>query len=82
MSLGIYITLLIAFSLMIIGLIVSNLTFALVVKTQERKYKSASNIGWFTASLSVVIIFINCCILALGGSSTLDFCKLLDTTSN
>jgi len=72
------ITLLVLFSLFLLVTIATNVIFSLVVFKQDRRLKYFSNIGWISQSVLIFLIMAVCCLLATGGSTSTDLCKILD----
>lgn len=71
-----FIILLVAFILMCAGFIFSIFSLACVIVTQERKFKTLSNISWFTSSVSLILIFTAGLGLSFSGPVLSDFCRI------
>jgi len=66
----------IALILMCICFIFSNFVFTCVVRTQNRKYKTLSNVSWCSSSLSLIMIFTAGLGLSFSGPVLSDFCRI------
>eukprot|EP00347_Sterkiella_histriomuscorum_P001166 403373073 len=79
-ALAALITMIGAFCIAILSMILSNVSFSLVVCTQQRKFKNLSNLGWVSSSISLLIIYVVCCFLSISGFVAMDFCKIVETS--
>jgi hypothetical protein len=66
-------------SLTLVGVILSYVSFIMVLKTETMQYKYMSNIGWISSAFTLIGIFIISIIFSVGGSVMLDLCKTLDS---
>ena len=77
-SKGASIALYVILSITLVGIVLSFVSFIMVLKVQNRQYKYMSNIGWISSSVTILGIFLICIIFSVAGGVMLDLCKTVE----